>query len=347
MGVDKGLIPAETETSSQELSGGGGNVLKRLIVIVVSVLVVAGVTVLGGGNPIASASGAPCGTMPLSSTHYQHVIWIWMENHSASSVIGNGGAPYINGLADSCGLATNYHNISHPSLPNYIAATSGLSLSSLSPFTGDCTPSKRCSTTAPSIFGQGETWRAYEDSMPSDCARRDAGEYAVRHNPPPYYRHLAFCKPKRAVRHGAKVSFDVPYSQLATNLATNTLPAFSFITPNLIHDMHDGTLQDGNLWLSENLPTILNSAEYRAGQVVVFVTWDEGEGGTSNNCATNTSDVGCRVAAIVASPSTHVGTTSGTLFNHYSLLLTTEQLLRLPALGQAAHANSMLSAFNL
>jgi phosphatidylinositol-3-phosphatase len=326
---------------------GGHRVTKRTTVMVVAVLVLVGLTLplSGSGLPAASASGGPCGTLPLSSTHYQHVIWVWMENHSASEVVGH--APYIDGLASSCGLATNYHNISHPSLPNYIAATSGLSLSSLGTFSSDCNPSRRCSTNAPSIFGQGESWKAYEESMGSDCLRRNSGEYAVRHNPAPYYRTLAYCKPHRAVRRGPKVSFDVPYGQLATDLATGALPAFSFITPNLIDDMHDGTIQQGDTWLSQNLPVIFNSAQYQAGQVVVFVTWDEGEGGSSNDCATNTSDPGCTVATIVASPSTLPGTQSGILFNHYSLLLTTEQLLGRPALGQAAGATTMLGSFNL
>jgi len=326
-----------------------GRLTKRATVIVVPMLIVAGLAlpVTGGTGPVASASGATCGTMSPASTHYEHVIWVWMENHSESTIIGSGQAPYINSLASSCGLATNYHNISHPSLPNYIAATSGLSLGSLSPFTSDCNVSRSCSTTAPSIFGQGESWKAYEESMPKDCDRRNSGEYAIRHDPPPYYRTLAFCKPKRATRHGAKVSFDVPYTQLSQDLRTNSLPAFAFITPNLIDDMHDGSTAQGDTWLSQNLPAIFSSSEYRAGQVVVFVTWDEGEGGSSDNCATNTSDVGCHVATIVASPSTHAGTQSGVLFNHYSLLLTTEELLGLPHLGQAASANSMVSAFNL
>ncbi len=163
----------------------------------------------------------------------------------------------------------------------------------------------------------------------------------------PITRKLAFCKAKRAVRHGPKIGFDVPYTQLASDLRTDSLPAFSFITPNLIDDMHDGTTQDGDTWLSENLPAIFDSPEYQAGHVVVFVTWDEGEGGSSNDCAYNTSDIGCQVATIVASPSTPSGTQSSELFNHYSLLLTTEQLLGLRALGQAAYAPSMLSAFNL
>ena len=283
-----------------------------------------------------SAATAPCGTLTLAQTHYTHVVWIMMENQSYGSIIGSSQAPYINSVASECGLATNYHNITHPSLPNYIAVTSGLPLASLTPFDSDCNPSKKCSTSAPSIFSQVSSWKAYEESMPSNCARKNAGEYAVRHNPPPYYTTLSGCSTK-----------DVNYTQLATDLASNNLPAFSFMTPNLIDDMHDGTVADGDSWLSNNLPTILNSSEYTSGSTVVAITWDEGEGGTSNDCATNTTDIGCHVATLVISPSTMPGTQSATLFTHYSLLGSTEQLLGVPELGQAANANSMLSAFNL
>ena len=283
----------------------------------------------------AAAATAPCGTKSLSQTHYTHVIWIWMENHSYGDIIGSGQAPYINSLAGQCGLATNYHNITHPSLPNYIAATSGLALSSLKPFTSDCNPTKSCSTSAPSIFGQ-VSWKAYEESMPSNCALKNSGEYAVRHNPPPYYTSLTTCSTN-----------DVPYSKLASDLSSGSLPAFSFVTPNLIDDMHDGTVAQGDSWLSHNLPTILNSSEYTSGSTAVVVTWDEGEGGSSNDCATNTTDIGCHVATLVVSPSTVAGTKPSTLFNHYSLLGTTEQLLGVPKLGQAASASSMVTAFNL
>ena len=137
------------------------------------------------------------------------------------------------------------------------------------------------------------------------------------------------------------------YTQLASDLSGGTLPAFSFVTPNLIDDMHDGTVPDGDTWLSNNLPAIFSSSEYQSGSVAVFVTWDEGEGGTSNKCATNTTDVGCHVATLVISPSTVPGTKSSKLFNHYSLLGTAEKLLKLPELGQAATSNSMVKPFNL
>lgn len=168
--------------------------------------------------------------------------------------------------------------------------------------------------------------------MPSNCDRSDAGNYAVRHNPPTYYTTLTGC-----------ATNDVPYADLATDLGNNALPAFSFITPNLINDMHNGTLADGDTWLSQNLPTILDSAEYRDDSTVIFITWDEGEGGSGNDCATDTTDVGCHVATIVISPSTR----AGDLFNHYSLLAATEEMLGLPKLGQAGSNPSMVRAFNL
>jgi phospholipase C len=282
----------------------------------------------------AAASG-PCGTAKTAPA-YKHVIWIWMENHSYNTIIGSSQAPYINSVANECGLATNYHNISHPSLPNYVAGTSGLGYTGIAKFDGDCNPVPGCTTTAKSIFAQGETWKAYEESMPSNCDMKNAGEYAVRHNPPPYFTKLKGC-----------ATNDVPYTQLASDLSSGRLPAFSFVTPNLIDDMHDGTIAQGDDWLKRNVPSILNSSEYLSGDVALFVTWDEGEGGSSYDCATNTTDVGCRVATIVVSPSTPAGTRASTLFNHYSLLKTTEQMLGVPQLGQAAGASSMLSAFNL
>jgi phospholipase C len=288
----------------------------------------------GGGRALATTG--PCGTANRSRARYPHVIWILEENHSYGKIIGNSQARYINTLTRECGLATNYHNISHPSLPNYIGMTSGLPRSKLGQFSNDCSPSNRCSTSAPSILAQARSWKAYEDSMPSDCYRRDYGEYAVRHNPAPYFTHLTGCAVK-----------DVPYGRLGPDLSSHKLPAFSFITPNLIHDMHDGTVAQGDAWLKAHLPTILNSSEYRSGNTAVFITWDEGEGGKTDICSYNTTDVGCHVATIVISPTTKPGTRSRTLFNHYSLLRTTEQLLGLPLLGEAKHVNSMKSAFGL
>src|SRR5262249_25086204 len=135
----------------------------------------------GGGS---SSSQPLCGTAegPPPNT-YAHVIWIWMENHSFDQIVGSVQAPYINKLINQCGLATNYHNITHVSLPNYIGATTGLDLAALMPFIFDCSPGTNCQTDSDSIFAQVDSWKAYEESMTMNCQKTGLVGYAVRHNP--------------------------------------------------------------------------------------------------------------------------------------------------------------------
>jgi len=78
------------------------------------------------GRSVAVAAANPCGLRPASPMTYGHVVVIMEENLSYKSAIGNGNAPYLNMLASDCALATNFHNETHPSQPNYMAATSGL-----------------------------------------------------------------------------------------------------------------------------------------------------------------------------------------------------------------------------
>src|SRR5437762_2237061 len=81
----------------------------------------------GLADPVAPAPAvkapAACGRTPHKRPRIRHVIVIVMENKSRSSIIGH--APFITALAHRCGQARNYWAITHPSLPNYLAMTSG------------------------------------------------------------------------------------------------------------------------------------------------------------------------------------------------------------------------------
>jgi len=273
-----------------------------------------------GSGPNAAA---PCG---YSGSHtYSHVVWIWLENKGYGSVIGSKDAPYENALAADCGVATNYSGITHPSLPNYIAATGGSTFG----ITDDSPPSAH-PLASESIFSQvttaGLSWRGYAESMPSPCALSNSGLYAVRHNPATYYTGLrSQCATK-----------DIPLTgNLTEDLDSGSLPSFSFITPNLCNDTHNCDVPVGDAWLSSWVAGILDSADYQAGNTLVVITWDEGAG-TANHIPT-----------IVIAPSVPSGTSASGAFDHYSLLRTTEDLLGLPALGSAATATSMVSAFHL
>ena len=265
-----------------------------------------------------------CGTAASPPAAWEHVVWIWFENHGYGAVIGS---PHINRLARACGLATNYHSLAHPSLPNYIAATSGLALGALGPLRDDCNATGPCHTGAASIFALAPSWGAYAESMRKPCTHWFTGAYAASHNPAVYYTNLDACR-----------AHDLPLPALRAALDADTLPAFVFVTPNMCDSMHNCSVATGDAWLGRIVKRLTASAAYRRGTMAVFVTWDESASGDSSD----------RVATLVVSPSTRPHTRSGRWFNHYSLLRTTEEMLGIDRLlGEARRAPSMRAAFNL
>jgi phospholipase C len=238
--------------------------------------------------PDAITSHGPCGLQSTPPARWEHVIWIWMENESYDQVIDTASARYLTQLAHACGVATNYAAVSHPSLPNYIAATSGSTWGIADDAAPVAHPIAR-----PSIFSQvraaGLSWRSYEESMPSNCDLSSAGTYAVKHNPADYYTSMrAQCK-----------RWDVPMGTLLSGpftsaLRSGGLPSYTFVTPNLCDDMHDCSVATGDAWLRRWVPTIVASESYRSGTTAVFITFDEGNG--SN-----------KVATVVVAPSTPSG----------------------------------------
>ncbi len=82
------------------------------------------------GSPLAVGSPAR-----LPQSRDSHVIVIVMENAEYAEVIGSPVAPYVNELARRYGLATRSYAITHPSLPNYLALSSG----STEGVSSDCT----------------------------------------------------------------------------------------------------------------------------------------------------------------------------------------------------------------
>ena len=248
--------------------------------------------------------------------HVKHVVWIVLEN-VGYSVVGSPSAPYLNGLAAKCALATNDLAVSHPSLPNYIALTSG----STQGVTDDAEPVAH-PLNVPNIFSQLHgNWRALVESMPGPCAQVTSGNYAARHNPAVYYTNLG----------SSCLHNDVP---LASTLPLGA--AFTFIVPDICNDMHSCPVATGDSWLARLVPKIIASPQYQSRSLVLFITFDE-----DNTQATN------RVPTYVIAPSVPRGRRVGALLTHYSLLATTETLLGVPLLGSAKSARTMVDLFHL
>ncbi|HEX9438220.1 MAG TPA: alkaline phosphatase family protein [Roseiflexaceae bacterium] len=250
---------------------------------------------------------------------FSHVFIIIMENLEYDQIIGDPAAPYFNSLAQQYGLATSYYAIRHPSLPNYIALTSGDTYS----ITNDCTNCFRdVPNIADQIEGVGKSWRAYMEGMPSPCFVGDQGRYRQRHNPFIYYDNIRL-NPTRCNKI-------VPFTQFAQDLATDMVPNYVWITPDMCNDLHDCSLDVGDAWLQTWVPQILASPAWQQNGVL-FIIFDEGN--TRAGCCTNAA--GGQIATIVISPLGVPSYRSATAYTHYSLLRTIEDAWDMPHLANA------------
>jgi acid phosphatase len=274
-----------------------------------------------------------------------------MENTSASSLTGT---PYLAGLATTWATSSAYSGVTDPSLPNYIALTSGgaqsigcdcypsgtacnLSICSNDLFTNDCNCGGMTVThLADQLDGASLAWREYGESMGTACNTTDASPYAVRHIPFLYYGDVL-----NNSTSGYCASHVVDYSDFAGDLA-GTPAVFSIISPNLSDDMHGtGLLQtstditNGDTWLSNNVPAILSSPGF-TDDGVLFIVWDEGTDSLSYN----------DVPFYLLSPLAKTDYVSSVAANHYSLLATIQDGLNLtPRLGSASGATPLADFF--
>jgi len=230
-----------------------------------------------------------------------------MENHSYAQALGGS---YTAGLASRYSVATNYHAVSHPSLPNYLALTSGSTWG----ITDDGWHPLPAGGLGAQLTMAGISWRAYMDGMSGSCTR-SGYPYALKHDPFPYYG-------------GVCPAEIVPFSQFDQDIA-GTVPNFVWITPDLCHDGHDCSTQEADQWLSQLVPKILATSAWNEGGLLL-ITWDEDDGEDSSN----------HVLTIVIHPGTIIHS-SARAYDHYSLLASIEDRFNLPRLGQAARASAM------
>ncbi|HUY66490.1 MAG TPA: alkaline phosphatase family protein [Acidimicrobiales bacterium] len=284
-----------------------------------------------------SSAAAPvgniyCGTKTGTPTTTK-VMVIYEENSDASSIYGSSAALNMNKYAADCGSAQNYQALTHPSLPNYMASTSGVSYAS-DPWTSDCDPGANCLTGNDNIFHQvgASGWKAYAESMTSNCQTGSSDQYASKHNPAEYYTDVSAQCPTNDVPMGTTSS-----GALHDAVMGGTLPTFSTVTPNLNNDMHDGgTIPQADTWLAGWMAQIAAGPDYRSGHLVVLVVWDEGSGD---------GNVASTVAMIAMSPYIAAGTRSSTYFTHYSFLKAAEDVAGVSELGGAITANNLRTAF--
>jgi acid phosphatase len=260
-----------------------------------------------------TASASPGGTAPGQAASLPaspaHTVIVVLENHGYDEVIGSPQAPYINGLARRGALFTDSRAITHPSEPNYLALFSG----STQGVSDDSCPHQFPGPSLGSeLIAAGRTFAGYSEGLPAaGSATCASGEYARKHVP---WTNFA----------AVPAADSQPWTSFPAG-NYQRLPTVSFVIPDLCHDMHDCPVATGDAWLGAHLSGY--AAWAMTHHSLLIVTWDENDGGGTN-----------QIPTILAGQPVRPGR-YGQPITHYSVLRTLEALYRLPLLGHAATAS--------
>jgi len=239
------------------------------------------------------------------------------ENHGYNQVTANS---YWASIMSKAFSLTNYHGVTHPSQPNYIAQLAGNYF--------NCTTDGICNLKYPNLVDlcapANVTWRAYmEDYVPLASGACNGAEqiglYYRKHDP-----FMSFIDITTNLTRCQQV-VSAP-TQFQKDLANNVLPMFGYYTPNINDDSHDRDLN----YSGQYLQNWLNQYYYPNTGVgkpfhntLFMVTFDE-DSGTENN----------HVVAFFFGPNCTAGASNNGTFNHYSVTAFVEQNWNLGNLGQ-------------
>jgi len=224
---------------------------------------------------LLSLAGPAQARTPSGPPPVGHVFVIVLENENASTSFGpDSPAPYLSRTLPGQGaFIPDYYGVTHLSLGNYVALVSGQGANPqtqadcqiYTDFVGGvtgldgqaigqgCVYPASVKTIADQLTAHGLSWKGYMEDMGNDTSREAAlcgrpqlntrdntqsatpdDQYAARHNPFVYFHSI--------VDDGVSCEqHDVPLWQLPADLAkARNTPSFSFITPDLCNDGHDG-----------------------------------------------------------------------------------------------------------
>jgi acid phosphatase len=278
----------------------------RLPLVALVGIALASLIIAMTSNLLLSAN-AHAATLPRPA----HVVVVMEENHSYSDIIGSSSAPYINSLASQGAVFTQSFAVTHPSQPNYLALFSGSTQGTTS---DSCPHTFSTGNLGSKLIGAGFSFTGYSESLPkAGSTVCTSGEYARKHSPWVNFSNLSS-------------STNQPFTSFPSS-TYSSLPTVSFVIPNLLDDMHDGTIQQGDTWLKNNIDAYAQWA--KSNNSLLIVTWDEDDYSESN-----------QVPTIFVGQSVKAGTYSETI-NHYNVLRTLEDMYGLSALGNSASVSSI------
>jgi len=257
--------------------------------------------------------------------HFDHFVLVMFENEDAVNV---NAVPYMDSLAHRGAWLRNYYAVAHPSYPNYLGLISGHTFLESSPQAqhdpvaysrrdlGDAQLLINAPTIIDRLVAHKLTWDAFAEDYPDTSRvpkrcdfRRAAGLYSRKHFPfvsfQEFHDHPELCAHVRNLRW----------------LRPDSLAAYTFVAPNMVHDGHDAPLSTAAMWLRGFLePIMADSVAMKS--TLIIITFDEAS--SSFRQAVFRSWSPNVVYMVMLGPTAKVGSSSDVPYNHFSLLRTVE-----------------------
>jgi acid phosphatase len=287
----------------------------------------------GVAGNVGNASSGGSAVMP----QVQHVAVVVLENTNYSDVVGSANMPYLNGLLTQGALAAQYFANAHPSIPDYFIMTTGQPITKDDTFTGVVTTDN----VVRELNASSKSWKMYAESIPAQgYLGGDQFPYLRDHNPFSFFSDV-----QQSAAQAANIT---PFTQLAADLSSGSLPNYSFILPNAIDDAHscaDGQtdcpqgqrLQTADQWLKANIAPLLANAAFQQSGLLI-ITFDESADDFTNG--------GGRVATILLGTHVRPGYVGNTTsYDHRSLLSLTMKALGVPNTPNGADAAPQMTEF--
>lgn len=246
------------------------------------------------------------------------VLVVVMENKSFTQVATQ---PYATTLRSQGATFVNSFGVTHPSQPNYIALWAASTLG----VTNNNCPAPGAPFLAENLGhlceANGVSWRAYSENLATAgstaCSfdgSASSGLYTRKHAPWTQFANLDHTRER-------------PWTDLATDIANQTLPRLAFLVPNNCHNSHNSTtpgctIADADAWMAANLPGLISALGPRG---LLVLTWDEDDNVSGN-----------RVLTVFVGPPVIPGAVSTQTITHYTLVRTICDALGLPPFAGAA-----------
>lgn len=265
------------------------------------------------------------------------VFVIVMSDEPWSAIAGSSSAPYINNvLLPNASSTSRYFSMSKGGTvqANYFWLEAGTDFGISSSVLPGAFHLSTANHLVTALTNAGISWKTYQEGIGGNqCPLTSTEFYDVRSNPFVFFEDVT-ASPTTCIAHVR------PYDELLQDLNSNTVARYNFIRPNKCNSMlrSCSSVQDhirqGDNWLAQEVPKILNSAAYKNGGAL-FITWDQTDGDVP-------------VGMIVLSPFAKRGYSNSVPYNHSSTLRTFEEILGLKAfLGDTASQTPLDDFFML